>query len=61
MKTEGGRNSSLFAYVEDSGEPGAGADRFWSEVKDKDGSLDRSSSNSSGAPQGRYRRLSWRP
>jgi hypothetical protein len=25
--------------VEDHGEPGAGADRFWIEVRDKDGNL----------------------
>jgi hypothetical protein len=30
-------NHHFVAYVEDHGEPGAGADRFWLEVADKDG------------------------
>jgi hypothetical protein len=30
-------NHHFVAYVEDHGEPGAGADRFWIEVQDKDG------------------------
>jgi hypothetical protein len=32
-------NHRFVAYVEDHGEPGAGADRFWIEVKDKDGNI----------------------
>ena len=31
-------NHTFVAYVEDHGEPGAGADRFWLEVLDRDGS-----------------------
>ncbi len=30
-------NYSFVVYVEDHGEPGAGNDRFWIEVRDKDG------------------------
>jgi hypothetical protein len=32
-------NHQFLVYVEDYGEPGAGADRFWIEVQDRDGNL----------------------
>jgi hypothetical protein len=32
-------NYTFLVYVEDQGEPGAGADRFWIEVRDKAGDL----------------------
>jgi hypothetical protein len=32
-------NHSFTAYVEDHGEPGAGADRFWIEIRDKSGAV----------------------
>jgi hypothetical protein len=32
-------NHQFLVYVEDHGEPGAGADSFWIEVQDKDGNL----------------------
>jgi hypothetical protein len=32
-------NHEFTAYVEDRGQPGAGADRFWLQVRDKDGNL----------------------
>ena len=32
-------NYKFLVYVEDHGEPGSGADRFWIEVKDKDGEI----------------------
>jgi hypothetical protein len=32
-------NHTFLVYVEDHGEPGAGFDRFWIEVLDKDGNI----------------------
>jgi hypothetical protein len=32
-------NHQFLVYVEDHGEPGAGVDRFWMEVRDKDGNI----------------------
>jgi hypothetical protein len=32
-------NHTFIAYVEDHGQPGAGVDRFWFEVQDKDGAV----------------------
>ena len=33
-------NYTFITYVEDHGEPGAGVDRFWLEVRDKDGVIE---------------------
>jgi hypothetical protein len=43
-------NHSFVAYVEDHGEPGAGVDRFWLQVFDRDGDLIDISSMDKGAP-----------
>lgn len=33
------RNHGVTVYVEDRGQPGAGADRFWLQVRDRDGQV----------------------